>query len=299
MGDDEKTDYLRHEWPVFTKAPVLVVMLGGWIDAGAAGAAAMATLEMQLAARPLATFNPDLFIDYRARRPVMELREGVNTRVVWPEIVLKVGRDDRGRDVVMLTGHEPDSNWQRFTRSVMTLVDQLGVQTMVGLGAYPFSTPHTRPSRLSLSCSSEEVAATLPFLRNSVDVPAGIQAVIERGFGERTKTAIGLWAQVPHYVANMPYPAAAASLLRGLEQVAGIGCDVSALDQDAIGHQTRVDELIAANEEHLAMLRQLESVYDSESRNALNAAPPIVDSDIPSADELAAELERFLREQGR
>jgi predicted ATP-grasp superfamily ATP-dependent carboligase len=204
-----------------------------------------------------------------------------------------------GTPVLMLTGHEPDGQWQRFARTLMNIVDRFGVTTMVGLGAYPFGTPHTRPSRLSLSCSSAEVATTLPYLRNSVDVPAGVQAVLERAFASSGKTAIGLWAQVPHYVANMPYPAAAAALLRGLGNVTSLVLGTDALEHDAVAHQQQLDELIAANDEHAAMLRQLELAYDAEGQLALGIAPPIEAADIPSADELAAELERFLREQGR
>ncbi len=291
-------DHVVHAWPTFDQTPVLVVTLAGWIDAGGAAATAMASLDQQLTARPVVSFDADTFIDYRARRPVMELRDGVNTRVVWPGIELKAGADANGTPVLLLSGHEPDANWQRFTRTVMALAERLGVTTMIGLGAYPFGTPHTRPSRLSLSCSSPEVAASLSYLRNSVDVPAGVQAVLERAFAEAGKTAIGLWAQVPHYVANMPYPAAAAALLRGLGNVTSVLASTETLDGEAVTHQAQLNELIAANDEHASMLHQLEAAYDAEGQLALGVARPIEAADIPSADELAAELERFLREQG-
>jgi proteasome assembly chaperone (PAC2) family protein len=293
------TDHVVNAWPTFAKAPVLVVTLAGWIDAGGAGANAMAAIEQQVAARTVVTFDADTYIDYRARRPTLELRDGVNSRIVWPTIEMKAGADAMGTPVLLLTGHEPDAQWQRFSRTVLGLADRFGVATMIGLGAYPFGTPHTRASRLSLSCSSPEVAASLPYARNSVDVPAGVQAVLERGFADAGKTAIGLWAQVPHYVANMPYPAAAAALLRGLGQVTSLAFGTDALDQDAVNHESQLNQLIAANEEHASMLHQLEQAYDTEGQLALGVAPPINAADIPSADELAAELERFLREQGR
>ena len=300
MSNEGGADYERHDWPQL-REPTLVVMLAGWIDAGAAGANAMALLDSELAARPLVTFNPDTFIDYRARRPVMELRDGVNTKVVWPEIVLKVGRDALGNDVLLLTGHEPDSAWQRFTRAVVELCAELGVQRMIGLGAYPIGVPHTRPSRLSLSCSSEAIAQSLPYLRNSVDVPAGVAASVERALADKGTTTIGLWAQVPHYVANMPYPAAAAALLSGLRDITGIVTDLSALEAEAQQHRARVDALVASNDEHIAMLRQLEAGYDAEAATsgADPSAPPLTTADLASGDELAAELERYLREQGR
>ena len=292
------TDYERHEpWPE-PASPVLVMMLAGWIDAGAAAATAVAALDVQVGARTIVTFDPDTFIDYRARRPIMELRDGVNTRLVWPDVVLKHGRDAAGHDVLLLTGNEPDANWRRFCTAVAELSAELGVQKVVGLGAYPYGTPHTRPSRLSVSCSGPEVAAQLPFLKNSVDVPGGIAAAIERTLGDAGVDVIGLWAQVPHYVANLPYPSASVALLDGLATVTGVQCDLGGLRADAAGHGARLDELVAGNADHVAMLGQLEAAYDHEVRAALPPAPPITHSDLPSADELAAELEKFLREQG-
>jgi proteasome assembly chaperone (PAC2) family protein len=292
-------DYERHEpWPETAQPPVLVIMLAGWIDAGAAAATAIASADGQLSARTIATFDADTFIDYRARRPVMELRDGVNTRLVWPDLVLKYGMDARGRDVLLLTGNEPDTCWHRFSRAVVELAGEFGVRTAVALGAYPFGTPHTRPSRLSVSCSSAALAATLPYLKNSVDVPAGAAAALERALGDAGVDVVGLWAQVPHYVANMPYPGASVALLDGVTAITGVRFDLGDLRADAAAHGARLDELVAGNPEHVVMIGQLESAYDEEMRAALPAASPIVAEDIPSGDELAAELEKFLRDQG-
>ena len=172
---------------------------------------------------------------------------------------------------------------------------------MVGLGAYPFATPHSRPSRVSVSCSSPEVAAGLPYLKNSVDVPAGIQAALERSFGERGLPAVGLWAQVPHYVSASAYPPASVTLLTALQEVSGLRVEAVELREDAIRHRARLDELVAANPEHVAVLHQLEAAYDDEAqaeRTAMMGLGPLTSGDLPSGDELAAELERFLRDQG-
>lgn len=293
-------DYERHEpWPQPAQPPVLVIMLAGWIDAGAAAATAVAAADGQLSARTIATFDPDTFIDYRARRPVMELREGVNTRLVWPDLVLKHGHDAQGRDVLLLTGNEPDMNWRRFCRTVVGLAAELGVTRAVALGAYPFGSPHTRPSRLSVSCSSPEVAAAVPYLKNSVDVPAGVAAALERALGDAGVEVVGLWAQVPHYVANMPYPGASVALLEGVTALTGVRFDTGELRADAAAHGARLDELVAGNPEHVVMIGQLETAYDDEVRAAaLPPASPIAADEIPTGDELAAELEKFLRDQG-
>src|SRR5262249_28211851 len=151
---------------------------------GAAAAAAMSVLETELSARPVATFDADTFIDYRARRPTLQLREGVNTELIWPETRLLAGRDTARHDGLLPSGHEPDANWHLFSDAASKLAIDLGTRMMIGLGAYPYATPHSRPSRLSMTAATTEVAASLPYLRNSVDVPAGIEAVLERRFGD-------------------------------------------------------------------------------------------------------------------
>ncbi|HKA04552.1 MAG TPA: PAC2 family protein [Acidimicrobiales bacterium] len=275
--------------------PVLVTMLVGWIDAGAAAATAMSVLENELAARPVATFDSDTFIDYRARRPTMQLRDGVNTDLVWPDTRLMAGRDSAGHDVLLLTGHEPDSNWRLFVERATGMAVEFGTRMMVGLGAYPFATPHSRPSRLSITANSPQVAGSLPYLRNSLDVPAGIEAALERRFAEIGLPALGLWAQVPHYVSNVPYPGASVALLDGLSEVAGVQTEGVALHNDAAAHRTRLDELVKQSDEHVAMVRQLETAYDAASTEP---SPTGLLGPLPTGDELAAELERFLRDQG-
>lgn len=279
------------------ESPVFVGMLTGWIDASNAGAAALEAVAAACNARVLATFDADLFIDFRARRPTMELREGINEQLVWPEIVLSVGRDPAGRDVVFLTGPEPDSAWHRFTDLVTGIAADLGTELAVFLGAYPFASPHTRPARLSCSSPSKDVVARVPFLKSSVDVPAGVSAALEHGFHATGIEAIGLWAQVPHYLGTMSYPAATVALVDGLAEISGLTLDVQSLRNEATLQRTRVDQLVAGNEEHQAMVRQLETLYDAAEAEEQDATAITADM-IPSGDELAAEVERYLRDQG-
>jgi len=282
-------------------APALLVMLNGWIDASGAAAAAIGLIQNESGARTIATFDPDLFIDYRARRPVMELRDGVATRLVWPSIELKAGRDIAGRDVLVLSGYEPDSNWRRFADLATDLALGMGARIMIGLGAYPFATPHTRPSRLSCTTPSAEMARSVSYLRNSVDVPAGVAAVLEQSFHDKGVPAIGLWVQVPHYIATMAFPAASAALIDGVNETAGVTFEAHGPRHEAVVQRQRLDQLVAANPEHVTMVEQLERAYDSlddQTIQATPAPPPFELGDLPSGDELAAELEQFLRDQG-
>lgn len=272
---------LHGELPVLER-PVLVVHLGGWIDASGAAAGAMSVLEQGVAPTTLATFDGDRFIDYRARRPVMELRDGVNARLRWSDIELRLGHDRRGTPVLLLTGPEPDSQWRAFAAAVAELATRLGVYQMVAFGAYPFATPHTRPSRLACTSPSADVVSSVPYQRSTLDVPAGMSAVLEHALTEAGIASLGLWVQVPHYVSAMPYPAASAALVDALRDTTGIDVDTSTVQVEATTQSARIEELVQGNDEHVAMVRQLETAYDM----------------LPTGDELAAQFEQFLRDQG-
>ena len=281
--------------------PVLVVAMKGWIDAAESAAEAMSTIESQMNPFPVASYNTDVFIDYRARRPTMEIRDGRNTRLDWPSIELHSGRDANDRCVLVLTGSEPDSAWHRFSTATVALARRLGVTMMVGLGAYPFPTPHTRPSRLSCTTPSMDLVQRFGFLRTSVDVPAGMGAVLEHAFTDAGIPAITLWAQVPQYLPSMSYPAASVALLDGLTEVCGLQFDRRPLEQESIIQRDRLDRLVERNSEHADMVSKLEIAFDAAQQQALPLEPspapaPISENDIPSADELAAELEAFLRD---
>jgi proteasome assembly chaperone (PAC2) family protein len=277
--------------------PLLIVMLDGWIDASGAGAAAMAAIEGDTDARELVAFDDDLYIDYRARRPTLEIRSGVNTRLVWASPRLLVGRDAKGTDVLLLTGPEPDMAWHRFCNTIGELARRFEVRSMTALGAYPFATPHTRPTRISATSSSADLVTKLGFAVSSVDVPAGVAAALEEHLHHRGIPAAGVWAQVPHYVAAMSYPAASVALLDALHSVTGLEVPARTLRREVVVQRERLDHLIATNDEHRSMLDHLERLYDEGALDDTDdrAAGEAV-LEFRSGDELAAEVERFLRD---
>ncbi len=279
--------YELHQEPQLD-APILVTALEGWIDAGYAAANAMTTVLGGIESQPVATFDADELLDHRARRPILHLVDGVNTRLSWPGIELRVASDLDDRDVLLLVGAEPDHSWRAFGRAVIDLAGRLGVRMITGLGAYPAAVPHTRPTLLSCTANSEELARRWPFLRGSLDVPAGVQAAIERFAADTDLPAIGLWAQVPHYTSGMAYPAASLALLEGLTTVGGLSLPTGELDEEARDARRRLDEIISGNTEHAEMVQALEREADSTAGT----------TELPSGDELAAELERFLRDHG-
>jgi len=277
------------------ESPVLTVALDGWIDAGLGATNARAALLSTIDSSLIATFDADILLDHRARRPTMHLVDGVMTGLTWPTIELRAGTDADGNDVMLLVGAEPDHTWQAFARAVIDLAMELGVRMVVGLGAYPAPVPHTRPTRLATT-ASEPTLAQLAAVRSTLDVPSGVQAAIEWRAHELGVPSVGLWAQVPHYVSAMPYPAASAALLDGLAGVGELNLDTSALRDEAAATRQRLDALVAENQDHVQMVHNLESAYDAEAGvspgSDLGLGGPL-----PSGDELAAEVERYLRDQ--
>jgi hypothetical protein len=276
--------------------PVLLVMLTGWIDAGGAARAATDAISDEAGASPIAEFDDDTYVDFRARRPVMELRDGLHSVLHWERITLSVGHDQTGRDLVVLFGPEPDMAWHRFTRAMGEIAAGLGVRQMVHLGAYPFAVPHTRSPRLSVSSPSQDVLARVPFLRSSIDVPAGVAASLEREMHDRGIPSLGIWAQVPHYIAAMSYPAASVALLDGVREATGIVIDGATLRNDVLIQGRRLDSMVSGNDEHAKMIEQLEQIYDAsdDGVDVVEGGPTL---EMRSGDELAEELEQFLRDQ--
>jgi proteasome assembly chaperone (PAC2) family protein len=271
-------------------SPVLVLGMEGWIDAGLGGGGAMGHLLDAIPTEVLATFDGDQLLDLRSRRPAVRITDGVLGGLTWPEIELRVGQDPAGRDVLILIGPEPDMQWRAFVSAVVSLATDLGTRLVVGVGAFPAPVPHTRPLRLAAVATDSELAEKVGFMPGSLEVPAGIHAALQEGFGAAGIPAVGIWARVPHYVATMPYPAASAALVECLATVAGLDLDATDLHDAAALARSRIDDIIAASEEHAEMVHQLEASAEAEANVA-----PIDLSELPTGDELADELERFLR----
>jgi proteasome assembly chaperone (PAC2) family protein len=288
--DDEIYDRIIFLADPELNEPMLVICLEGWIDAGLGANLAIGALLGTIATEVLATFDTEYFIDQRARRPIVRIVDGVTTELTWPEIQLRYGRDGDGADIIFLVGPEPDFHWSDFVDVVTDAAGRFDVRMVVGLGAFPAPTPHTRPVRV-IGTAPEASAHLLPLVgtvTGELEVPAGISSALELGFAEVDMDVITLWARVPHYVASMPYPQAAAALIDGLARISGLTLDASPLRASADEARQRVDDLITNNPEHTNMVVQLEEAADENEGTSLG-------EDLPSGDELADELERFLR----
>ncbi len=286
------------EAPLFTliedldlHEPVLVIALDGWVDAGVATATAVASLLESAETELVAVFDNEVLIDQRARRPIVRIVDGITESLTWPEIQLRAGTDKVGRDLLVLCGPEPDVYWSAFVDGVVELAERFEVRLVVGLGAFPAPTPHTRPVKLTATApaNSARFLEQVSHTEGELEVPAGVNSALELGFAQAGIDMVTLWARVPHYVAAMSYPPAAIALLEGLGRIAELSLSTSALREEADEAQSQVEELIGANPDHQAMVRSLEATLDATEGNPLGV------EEIPSGDELAAELEQFLR----
>ncbi|MGH3856173.1 MAG: proteasome assembly chaperone family protein [Pseudonocardiaceae bacterium] len=275
------------------ESPVLLLATESWVDAGLGAQAAIAHVLETIPTEALATFNADELIDFRSRRPIVRISDGVLDHLSWPEIQLRAGQDTEGRSVLVLVGPEPDMAWHAFVRAVVGLATRLGVRLVVGLGAFAAPVPHTRPVSLMAIATRAELAAQVGVVSGTAQTPAGIQTALQEGFATAGIPAIGVWARVPHYLANIPYPAASAALVDALAAVAGLKLDSGELHAAADSALHQINDIVANSAEYRDLVSGLEAAFDGA------AATPLDFSGLPSGEELAAELERFLRgEQG-
>jgi len=288
--------------------PVLIVAPDGWIDAGLGGAGAAAALVAALDTEVVATFDTNRLLDFRSRRPISHMLDGVYTDLVWPKLELLAGHDPEGRDVLVLVGPEPDHEWVAFSDAMAELATMFGVRLVVGMGAFPAGVPHTRTPRLAATATTAELANQLGVVSGTVEVPAGVLAAVERRLAELDIPTIAIWARVPHYAATMPYPPASVQLLEGLAMVTGIHVETPELLEAAAATKENLEQLTANSIQHAALVRQLEAQVDAESgaegAEAADRAAGQAEATeagwgtLPTGDELAAEVERFLQ-QGR
>lgn len=279
--------------------PVLVVATDGWTDAGTAGSTAAELLLDQFEADPIGGFDPDELFDYRDRRPVLEIDQGTLGSPRWPQLSLELLEPTSGPPLLVLTGAEPDLRWRAIASDLVELCARVGVRRYVGLGAVPGPLPHTRPVQLISTSSEEELLARFGQPHEQVVVPASFQVALEAELRTSGVTTLGLWARLPHYVAT-DYPAATKALLERFTAFTGTPVDVAGLDEAIADQREQLDEAAAASEEITEHVRGLESMYDAmiaEEGGQRFDVPggPMAPDQVPSGDEIAAELERFLR----
>ncbi|HET7517040.1 MAG TPA: PAC2 family protein [Actinomycetes bacterium] len=265
--------------------PFLVVHLHGWTDAGLAGQTAAVFLRSRWNATVLGTFDADELIDYRARRPVVRLASGTIEQVTWSPTELLRATPAGGRDALLLLGPEPDFRWSGFCDEVVEVCRRLGVTEVFGLGAFPAPALHSDPVAVVGTSADSDLAARLETVPVIVELAAGIQTVIEERLHRAGIPATGLWARVPPYLAGGTHPPAALALVQTLGRLTETGIDTTELEAAAKDHLEQVEQAIHERPQIAEFVDQIRGMVEQGA-----------DERIPSGDEIAAELERFLNQ---
>nr|BFE66283.1 PAC2 family protein [Dactylosporangium thailandense] len=287
--------------PPAADRPVLVHALTGFVDAGNAARLAREHLLSVGSARTIATFDLDQLYDYRGRRPPMLFVEDHWEHYEQPQLLLRVLRDATGTEFLLLDGPEPDLQWERFTAAVLELIERFDVRATVGLTAIPMAVPHTRPTGVTAHGTSRDLIAGFEPWLQRVQVPGSVGNLLEYRIGQQDRDAFGFAVHVPHYVAQAEFPAAAEKLLSCLADATGLRVPMDQLHAAADSVRAEIDVQIAQADEAASLVRALEEQYDAFTRGRTGNNNLLADSPapLPTADEIGAELERFLAEQTR
>ncbi|WP_296664481.1 PAC2 family protein [Demequina sp.] len=275
----------------------LLHSLRGFIDAGRAGALVAEQLLEDGEPIRVATFDIDQLLDYRSRRPEMTFSVNQWTSYDEPHLVVDMVRDAEGRPFLLLHGFEPDIQWERYIRAVREIVEKMGVGLTLGSHGIPMAVPHTRPLTATVHGTDPDLLPDTPTMFGTVTVPASAQNLLEYRFGQWGMPAVNVAVHVPHYLAQSSYPQAAQRALTGLEDLSGLDLDPGALDSAAERATEEIARQLAESEEVQGLVEALENQYDA-FHDARGQGLPL-DGNLPSADEIAAEFEKFLSQERR
>jgi proteasome assembly chaperone (PAC2) family protein len=274
------------------RSPALVCAFKGWNDAGEAATAALGFLADSFDATEVARIDPEEFYDFTAVRPTVRLDEGLSRVIDWPENTLQAARvAGTDHDLLLFHGVEPSLRWRGFCQTVIDMAQELGAGMVITLGALLADVPHTRAVPMTGICSDQSLVQRLGFEHSSYEGPTGIVGVLHHACTQAGLTAVSLWASVPHYVAAAPNPKAALALIRTFEGVAGVAVDALDLEHSADEYERQVNAAVATDPDVKSFVERLERTLDEVSEDS----PP---ERIPSADAIARDFQRFLKQKG-
>jgi proteasome assembly chaperone (PAC2) family protein len=272
------------------RSPILVCAFRGWNDAAAAASTALASIANDLDGELIARIDPEEYFDFQSTRPTITMDEGQTRRIEWPENnVIAVPVPSADRDLILFDGTEPNLRWRTFSETIATVADALGVEMVITLGALIAEVSHTLPVPITGLASSQELVEELELERSSYEGPTGIVGVVHDLCRRTGLDSASLWAAVPHYVAAVPNPKAALALLRRLEGLTGIAVEASELEEETEDYEEQIGRAVAANPEIEELVQRIEA----EQADLIDEG-----GELPNADTLAREFQRFLRQRG-
>ncbi len=282
-------DVLEADWDAIPnlRDPVLVIALRGWFDAAGAATSALEWCLEDRAVTVVASIDPDPFFDFTHERPEVYFDEDDERKIRWPENDIVIAQFPEGsRDLVILSGIEPHTNWNIFSECVLQTAKNLNCGVAVTVGAIAEAIPHTRAPSVFGSTTNVALARRLKLSRPTYQGVTGIVGVMQERFEREQLAAVSLRVGVPHYLTNAQHPKSSAALLRHLEIVLGVPTRHAELYEEIQRWEELHDAAVEGDAQVSEHLAQLEADYDSRTK-----------FEIPSADDLGAEFEKFLREQ--
>jgi proteasome assembly chaperone (PAC2) family protein len=273
------------------RAPAVVCAFKGWNDAADAASTAITFVGSALGARRFATIDPEEFYDFQATRPRIKMTEGRTREIEWPAVELYEARVPRApRDLILLSGSEPSFRWRTFSKVIVELVEALGAQLVVTLGALLADVPHSRPVAITGLASDASLISRLGLASSSYEGPTGIVGILHAACQQGGLPSASLWAAVPHYIAATPNPKAALALVRKLEGLVGVAVDATELETASLDYERQVNLAVQSDPDVQAFVERLEQAVSDD--------PTADPSSIPSGETIARDLQRFLRQRG-
>jgi len=265
--------------------PILVVALTGWVDAGLAGSGSVAFLQEQLdSARAFGRIDLADLMDLQQTRPTVHLVDGVSREIDWPEITLSAGH--LGRDLVLCSGPEPSLRWREVLGELVDVSLQLGVTEAFTVGGIPAMASHRRPISVLATGTDEALVERAGAWRQDYTGPTGAQSVLQVMLGDAGIPTLALWAQVPHYLSGGASPPAIRAVLDRLRDLADLAVDLDGLDDQSVAYVDRIEAGLSDRPDVVEVITAIEEGEDD-----------VDETELPSGDELASEIERFLRDQ--
>lgn len=276
----------------------LIVAMQGLTDAGNAISQLEEFLWRKYEPEEIVRFNADMLLDYRARRPIITFREDHFVDYTPEELSLSLGRDEFGAPFLLLSGYEPDFRWDQFIDTVLLLVHEFEVTTTVWAHAIPMPVPHTRPISVTVSGTRDELIEARSVWKPTTKLSASASHVLEYRLHSLGEEVVGFALLIPHYLANTEYPEALYVALDGIMSATGLILSTDEVRESVRKFTAQLDSQLAENQESLDMVRTLEQRYDAYMEDQTTRSPLMSeDGSLPTADQIASELERFLAEQ--
>jgi proteasome assembly chaperone (PAC2) family protein len=285
--------YVKLDWMPELERPVLIAGFTGWNDAAEASSLAVGTIKDAWGAQRFGHFDAEEFFDFQATRPQITLTDGVTRTIEWPENTLSATAPTvealRGRGAVLLSGPEPNFRWRSFCDAVAETARDLGAEMVVTMGALLADVPHSRPVSVSANSQDPALVENLKLTASRYEGPTGITGVLHRVCAEAGLPSVSFWASVPHYLPAVPSAPAAMALLQSLSVLLRIDVDTSELEETATSYQEQVSVAVAQDSDLSSYVQMLEERFDSQVEGG--------ERNLPTGDDLAQELEGFLRER--